>query len=146
MTIKTPLTTGESTEVEMAYESFTPGQKVLIEGMGDWVELALVHWHVQQSDPTAPLSAIQRNTLALIRSLTDDGLFELGSYPPSASGFVRASDTEGALSQIADAYVNHFADGEWERKWLLSITPKGEQMAQPFMETYRREWDAQSGE
>ncbi|WP_165688211.1 hypothetical protein, partial [Mycobacteroides abscessus] len=112
----------------------------------DWVELALVHWHVQQSDPTAPLSAIQRNTLALIRSLTDDGLFELGSYPPSATGFVRASDTEGALSQIADAYVNHFADGQWERKWLLNITPKGEQMAQPFMETYRREWDAQSGE
>ncbi len=146
MRIETPLTARESAEVEMAYESLTPGQKVLIEGMGDWVELALVHWHVQQSDPKAPLSAVQRNTLALIRSLTDDGLFELGSYPQSASGFVRASDTEGTLGQIADAYVNHFADGEWERRWLLNITPKGEQIAQPFMEAYRREWDAQSTE
>jgi hypothetical protein len=139
-----PLQPRESTEVDMTYDSYTPAQKTLVEGMGDWVEIALVHWHVQQSNPQAPLSEVQRQTLELIRSLVDDGLFELGSYPPSASGFVPAADTEDALDQIADVYVNHFSDGEWERKWLLNITSKGEQIARPLMDAYRREWDTES--
>lgn len=56
----------------------TAREKVLDHGLFDCVDLARIHWFVRADTPGAQLPRLQDHTLALIRSLLSEGLFEVG--------------------------------------------------------------------
>ncbi|WP_157895823.1 hypothetical protein [Mycobacteroides chelonae] len=128
------------------YADYTAREKILVEGLGDWVQLLGVHWYVEQEDLSAPLQLVQEKTINMIRSLVLDGLFELGEDPAGAEGFTASEDLEGTIREICKEYIDDFDTWGWQYHWCLNITPKGEQLAKPLMEAYRRELAAQRGD
>lgn len=121
------------------YADYTAREKILVDGVGDWVQLLAVHWHVEQESPDTSLPEVQEKTIDMIRSLVREGLFELGTVPSDAIGFVPSSDLEGTIQEIRRDYIGQFEDRDWEYHWWLNLTPKGEQLAEPLIDAYRRE-------
>jgi hypothetical protein len=53
-------------------------QGLLLDALGDPVDLNAVDRHVRHQNPSATPSEVQNETLEVIRSLVSDGLFRLG--------------------------------------------------------------------
>ena len=56
-------------------------------GLDDWVALEAVHSAVAEADGRAPTSVVQDETLALIRSLVDEGLLRFGDLATANQEF-----------------------------------------------------------
>ncbi|MBV8349837.1 MAG: hypothetical protein JOZ49_20640 [Mycolicibacterium sp.] len=105
----------------------TPREKVLRRGIVDWVALDRIHSDVAQENQGAPLSVVQTKTLELIRSLVNEGLFELGDLTGKEGRFAAwDSSLDESIKRIRDAYV---AKSVWRWCCWLSLTEKGEQVA-----------------
>jgi hypothetical protein len=114
----------------------TAREKILIQGLIDWVSLAHVHSDVLQENRTASSSEVQQKTLDTIRSFVADGLFELGDLSGEGGRFV-AWDTplDESMKRIYDLYVKHFDNNSlWIWECWLNLTDKGEQVAQPLLD------------
>jgi hypothetical protein len=109
----------------------TAREEVLLRGLVDWVALDRIHWDVAQENQGAPLSAIQTKTMELIRSLVNEGLFELGDLTGKESRFARwDSPLDESINRIRDVYVANFDDQNvWPWCCWLNLTEKGEQVA-----------------
>lgn len=123
----------------------TPREKVrhglLLDGLGDPLDLNAVDWHVKQQNPAASPSEVQDETLEVIRSLVSDGLFKLGSakvlgaHPGGVATegerFVPWNEPlDHAMRKISHVYVKHYDDPErWMYSASLQLTDKGEQLA-----------------
>lgn len=117
--------------------------KILIEGLGGRVQLLTVHWHAQDANRhiqditgKAPLPRIRATTVQIVRSLVDEGLFELGTLAPNAHTVTPVTDLEAALADLYTDYVDHFEVFGWQYHWWLTLTPKGRQLAQPLINTH----------
>jgi hypothetical protein len=51
----------------------TTREKILFEGLKDWVKLEQVHEYVAFEDLSASLAEVQRKTLELVRSMAEEG-------------------------------------------------------------------------
>ncbi|WP_131809476.1 hypothetical protein [Mycolicibacter sinensis] len=110
--------------------AFSAREEVLLRSLDDTVELGLVHECVAQANPDEVLSVVQEKTLGLIRSLVDDGLFEIGD---EGNGLFVVWDlsVDEAIRRIRDVYVGQFDDQDaWYFFSRLKPTVKGEQVAE----------------
>jgi hypothetical protein len=127
---------------------------LMLDALGDPVDLNAVDWHVRQQNPSATPSEVQNETLEVIRSLVSDGLFTLGgaSMEGEHLGGVAAEGErfvpwnqplDHAMHKISHVYVRHYDDPErWMYSAYLKLTDKGEQLARSLEQTdidsYRR--------
>jgi hypothetical protein len=84
-----------------------------------------------QDNANATLADIQDMTLELIRSVVNEGLFELGELSGDNGVFIAwDSHLDEALERIRDVYVKNFDDANvWPWFCWLNLTPKGERVA-----------------
>jgi hypothetical protein len=127
---------------------------LLLDALGDPIDLNGIDWHVKQQNPSATPSEVQSETLEVIRSLVSDGLFRLGGeivlgeHPGGVATegerFVARRETlDRALHKISHVYVRHYDDPEkWMYAVAMELTDKGEQLARSLerkdIDSYRR--------
>ena len=127
---------------------------LLLDALGDPVDLNSIDWQVRQQNPSASPSEVQNETLEVIRSLVSDGLFRLGGevvlgeHPGGVAtegerfvGWNQSLDR--SLRKISHIYVRHYDDPEkWMYSAFMELTDKGEQLArsleQKDVDSYRR--------
>lgn len=108
----------------------TVRESVLLRGLSDWVALDRIHWDIARSMPNAPLVAIQTTTLDLIRSLVEEGLFEVGEVTAGSGFMAWTTSLEESVTRIRRVYVERFDDRDrWPWYCWLNLTDKGEQVA-----------------
>jgi hypothetical protein len=119
-------------------------ENLLLKGLGRPVALNAVDWKIKHANPSATASEVQDTTLAVIRSLVDDGLFTLGAVRKHR--FVTSKrPLRRSLHQISHEYVDHYDD---PKRWMflawMRLTSKGEQLArsleQRAVNSYRDSW------
>jgi hypothetical protein len=126
---------------------------LLLDALGDPVDLNVVDWHVRRQNPSANTVGIQQETLEVIRSLVTDGLCLLGGeevigdHPSGVASqgerFVAwREDLNKALHKISKVYIKHYDDPErWMYAAALLLTDKGRELAQSMehndIESYR---------
>lgn len=127
---------------------------LLLDALGDPLDLNAVDWHVKRQNPSAKPSEVQSETLEVIRSLVSDGLFRLGGEVVLGEHLAGVA-TEGErfvawdqpldrlLRKISDVYAKHYDDPEkWMYSAFLELTDDGEQLARSLerkdIDSYRR--------
>jgi hypothetical protein len=114
----------------------TPREYVLTHGLIDWVSLATVFTYIKDANPDAPLTELQSRTVALVRSLMSDGLYEVGDLSGKGGRFVAWGTPFGdSMQRIYDQYVTHFSDREWAWDIWFDLTEKGELVARAIDES-----------
>jgi hypothetical protein len=115
---------------------------LLLDALGDPLDLNAVDWHVKQQNPSATPSEVQNETLEVIRSLVSDGLFRLGGevvlgehlggVATEGERFVAWDDPlDHSIRKISHVYVRHYDDPErWMYSAYMQLTDEGEQLAQ----------------
>jgi hypothetical protein len=127
---------------------------LLLDALGDPLDLNAVDWHVRQQNPSATPSEVQDETLDVIRSLVSDGLFRLGgsvmlgAHPAGVATegerFVAWDHPlDNSIRKISHVYVKHYDDPErWMYSAYLQLTEKGQQLAQSLeqkdIDSYRK--------
>jgi hypothetical protein len=114
---------------------------LLLDALGDPVDLNSVDWHVRQQNPSAAPAEVQTETLGVIRCLVTEGLFRLGGevavgeHPGGVAADVERfvawkRSLERSLHKIARVYLKHYDDPQrWMYAAFLELTDKGEQWA-----------------
>nr|WP_231995940.1 hypothetical protein [Mycobacterium sp. 852002-51163_SCH5372311] len=141
-----------------AKDEVTPREMVrrglLLEGLGQPVDLNAVDWYVKQRNPSAAPSEVQNETLEVIRSLVNDGLVRLGAQvmlgehlggvATEGERFVAWDQPlERSMHKISHVYLRHYDDPErWMYAVWLQLTDKGQEFAQSIeqadIDSYRR--------
>jgi hypothetical protein len=114
------------------WEASSPREKVLLYGLSDWVALDDVHSYVQLANPGAPLTAIQDETLGLIRELAEEGLCLLGDLTGDGGRFQAwNTSVEDSLDRIRGEYVDRYhVDNHWPWYCWLELTAEGNRVAE----------------
>jgi hypothetical protein len=116
---------------EAVWDASSPREKVLVSGLIDWVELGQIHSFVERANPGAALTAIQAETLGLVRALADEGLFVIGDLTAADGRFVAwTTSPEDSLKRIHHEYVDRFDDKDsWPWYCWLDLTAEGDRVA-----------------
>jgi hypothetical protein len=78
-----------------------------VKALGRPLALNAVDWKIKQDDPSASLSEVQDETLEIIRTLVDDGLFTLGAVRKHR--FVSSTRSlDRSMHRISRRYVGHY--------------------------------------
>jgi hypothetical protein len=111
--------------------------ELLTDGLADYVDLGAVDSQVSRHNPQAGASDVQRETLAMIRSLVSDGLFELGDLAGEGGSLVVWSGSlDESIQRISDVYVVHYDDPPaWVFSAWMELTDKGERVARALEES-----------
>ncbi|ORA12643.1 hypothetical protein BST12_24790 [Mycobacterium angelicum] len=119
-------------------EMLSTREKILVEGLDDWVKVAQVHDYVAFENPSATLSDVQRRTLELIRSMADEGVIALGELKEGGARFVSWDiPVDHAIKRLAAEYVERFDDSTgWPWTLWFAVTDKGKQIAQSCQGEY----------
>lgn len=106
--------------------------ELLTSGMDDWVHLYEVHSQVAHDNPHATTAEVQRKTLETIRSLVEQGLFDVGDLGGPGGEFAPwTSQLDESIRRIEDAYIGHFDDeSAWIWKFWLALTDEGRRAAE----------------
>lgn len=117
---------------EAVWQASSPREKVLVSGLTDWAELGRIHSYVEGANPGASLTAIQDETLGLIRALADEGLVLIGDLTGPGRRFVAwKTSLPDSLRRIRSEYVDKYDDKDnWPWYCWLDLTAEGEQVAQ----------------
>lgn len=108
----------------------TAREEVLLYGLVDWVPLERVHWYVARANAGASLSTIQNETIETIRSLANDGLFEIGEVDSDSGFSAWAYPVDESIERIRAHYVVNFDDeDEWSFCCWLNLTEAGQRVA-----------------
>lgn len=141
-----------------AKNEITPREVVrrglLLEALGQPVDLNAVDWYVKQRNPSAAPSEVQNETLEVIRSLVNDGLARLGAQvmlgehlggvATEGERFVAWDQPlERSMHKISHVYLKHYDDPErWMYAAWLQLTDKGQEFArsieQSDIDAYRK--------
>ena len=130
------------TLVQMAGRSepraLTAREKILVEGLTDWVKLQQVHEYVAFEDSSAPLTDVQRRTLELVRSMAAEGLIALGNPIEHGARF-RDWDVplNEAMARLSADYVDNFHDRDnWPMLVWFRVTDKGKEIGRRDSQEY----------
>jgi hypothetical protein len=119
-------------------------ENLLVKGLGRPVALNAVDWKIKHDNPSASAAEVQDETLEVIRTLVDDGLFKLGDVRKHR--FVSSKQPlDRSMHRISRRYVEHYERPEgWMFSAWLKLTTKGEQLAlsleQRAIDSYRDSW------
>lgn len=113
--------------------------ELLTDGLADYVDLGAVDSQVSRHNPQALPSDVQRETLATIRSLVSDGLFELGELSGEGGSLIAWSGSlDESIQKISDVYVGHYDDPPaWVFSAWMELTEKGERVARALEQSAR---------
>ena len=118
---------------------------LLLKGLGKPLALNAIDWKIKQENPWATPAEVQSETLEVVRSLVDDGLFRLGDVHIQRF-YTWKRPLDRSMHKISDRYVDHYDDPKrWMFSAWLKLTSKGEQLAQSLEERaidYYRELEA----
>jgi hypothetical protein len=109
-------------------------ERLLIEGLQDWIYLSWVHskFEFNNDIPKRPVAEAQELTLRIIRELVDEGLFILGEPDDKRPSGFKAWDMslDEAMAEIQHQYVTNFDDRwNWVTYAWLELTEKGKALA-----------------
>jgi hypothetical protein len=119
-------------------------ENLLLKGLGKPVALNAVDWKVKHDKPSASAAEVQDETLEVIRTLVENGLFKLGAVRKQR--FVSSKlSLNRSMRQISHQYVDHYDDPmRWMFSAWMKLTSKGEQLAlsleQRAVDSYRDSW------
>jgi hypothetical protein len=105
--------------------------ELLISGLSDWVSLAEVqqiisHFRLAETD-----SQRQDLVLRTIRSLLDDGLFQIGELPGPDGKFPAWEPIDVAMDRLRERFVGHYAEpASWDYPIWLGLTEAGRPVAE----------------
>jgi hypothetical protein len=109
-------------------------ENLLLRGLGKPLALNAIDWKIKQQNPSATPSEVQDETLEILRSLVDDGLFRLGDVHMHRF-FTWKRPLDRSMHKISHRYVNHYDDPKrWMYSAWLKLTNKGERVAQSLEE------------
>jgi hypothetical protein len=113
-------------------------EKILVEGLNDWVKLVQVHDYVADEDLLASLPEVQRKTLDLVRSMAVEGVIVLGELKDHGARFIPWDiPIDDAIQRLAAEYIDRFDDRTgWPWTLWLAVTDKGKRVAQSFQREY----------
>ncbi len=109
-------------------------ERLLIEGLQDWIRLGEVHSHFMfdHHSPKRSVREAQELTLSMLREVVDEGLFIFGIPDGKATrGFDPWNlSLDDAMAKIAEKYVTNFNHRwGWTACVWLQITDKGRALA-----------------
>jgi hypothetical protein len=109
-------------------------EKLLIEGLRDWIRLGEIHgtFLFDNYTPKRPVAEAQQLTLSMIRELVDDGLFDLGEIVRNTNDGFEAwnMSLDEAMAKIEERYVANYDDRwGWTACAWLQLTEKGRALA-----------------
>jgi hypothetical protein len=116
----------------------TTREKILFEGLQDWVKLQQVHEYVAFEDPSASLAEVQHRTLELVRSMAAEGVIALGNPIDHGARF-RDWDIplDEAMARLSADYVDNFHDRtNWPMLVWFRVTDKGKEIGRRYSEEY----------
>lgn len=110
----------------------TTTRELLTSGLDDWVHLYEVHAQVARNNPDATTAQVQQKTLDTIRTLVEQGLFDVGDLGGPGGEFAPwTSRLDESIRRIEDAYIGHFDDeSAWIWKFWLALTDQGRRTAE----------------
>ena len=113
-------------------------EKILVEGLHDWVKLEQVHDYMAFENPSASLPEVQRRTLELVRSMADGGVIALGELKDHGARFVPWDiPVDDAIKRLAAEYIDRFDDRTgWPWTLWFAVTDKGKRVARSFEGEY----------
>jgi len=107
---------------------------LLLKGLGQPLPLNAIDWKIKQQNPSATRSEVQDQTLEVVRSLVDDGLFKLGEVHVDHF-FTWKRPLDRSMRKISHRYVDHYdAPKRWMYSAWLNLTDKGEKLASAIEE------------
>lgn len=117
----------------------TAREKVLVDGLDDWVKVYQVHRHVARDNPEDTLDAVQRKTLDLLTELGSEGLIEFGELRDHGATWVSwDSPVDESVDRIRGVYVERFADSAgWPWTLWINVTDAGKRAAQAALPEYQ---------
>ncbi|MGC2345548.1 MAG: hypothetical protein WA630_16475 [Mycobacterium sp.] len=102
---------------------------LLLKGLAKPLALNAIDWKIKQQNPSATRSEVQDETLEVVRSLVDDGLFKRGDVHLHRF-FTWKRPLDRSMHKISHRYVDHYDD---PKRWMYSawfeLTNKGEKLA-----------------
>jgi hypothetical protein len=107
-------------------------ERLLIEGLQDWLHLSWVHGRFEHRTPKRPAAVAQQLTLRTIRELVDEGLFIMGVPDTKRPSGFEPWDLplDEAMAMIEHKYVTNFEDRwNWVTCVWLALTEKGKALA-----------------
>ncbi len=109
-------------------------ERLLIEGLQDWIHLSEIHtaFAFDGHTPKRSVAEAQQLTLAMIRELVQEGLFILGVPRGKNSRGLEPWNLplDDAMAKIENKYVTNFDDRwNWVTCAWLELTPKGKALA-----------------
>ncbi len=119
-------------------------ENLLVKGLGRPVALNAIDWKIKHDNPSASISEVQRETLEVIRTLVDDGLFKLGAVRNHR--FIGSKQSlNRSMHRISRRYVDHYDDPQnWMFSAWMKLTSKGQQLAlsleEQAFDSYRDSW------
>ena len=118
----------------------TTREKILVEGLTDWVKLRQVHEYVALEDRSASLAEVQRRTLRLMQSMAAEDLVALGNPIQSGAGFKDwGIPLDDAMARLSTDYVDNFHDrANWPMLVWFRVTDEGKEIGRRYSEEYAR--------
>lgn len=119
----------------------TPREHVLIRGLEDWIALDQIHSAIAEANKGELITVVQSATLNLIRSLVEEGQFEVGDMSGDGDRSVAwNSSINDSMAHIRDAHVTNFENrNPWPSVCWLDLTEAGTAVAQAVESRYHSE-------
>ena len=119
-------------------KGLTTREKILFEGLTDWVKLEQVHEYVAFEDVSASLAKVQRRTLELVRSMAEEGVIALGNPIEHGARFKDWNvPLDEAMARLSADYVDNFHDRcNWPMLVWFRVTDKGKEIGRSYSEEY----------
>lgn len=113
-------------------------EKLLVEGLYDWLKLWQVHRYVAEENLSSSLSEVQQKTIRLVRSMLSDGVAEIGGLREHGARFEPGSGSpDESLQRLSAEYVDRFNDrAGWPWTVWLCLTDKGKELGRSHQHTY----------
>lgn len=119
-------------------DALSAREKLLVEGLHDWLKLWQVHRHVAEESLSSSLAEVQQRTIGLVGSLISDGVAEIGGLRDHGARFEPwiASPKE-TLQRLSVEYVDRFNDrAGWPWTVWLCLTDKGKEIGRTHQHAY----------
>lgn len=106
----------------------TARQEIMLDALReDYVPLADIHRHVEELRSEESARRLQRETIATLQSLVNDGLAETG-YPINGGSDFHVEPFAETMQELQRAYVDSYEEPmEWMRSVWLRLTESGRQ-------------------
>ena len=119
-------------------KALTTREKILFDGEDDWVKLKQVHDYVALENPSASLAEVQRKTIALVRSMAEEGVIAFGDLDDHGAGFIDWDvPLDDAISRLTADYVDNFNDRyNWPLFLWFRVTDKGKDIGRSYSGEY----------